>query len=173
MTLEISQIILSILHAWGLDPQIDHFCESILGLLKPLRTACFGILSKSHHMSLLLPTFLYRHELINEIHSPMDTVRKPVSTSGKHVKMKEPINFSIEEQKAQRFSSKFHWELSSILTTNHLLSIISLTKTLMSMSSATFISEQERKKKLFRRLSRADSKTHDPSYDAADMKGEN
>lgn len=169
LTLEISQIILSLLHGWGIDSALDRHCDSKLGLLRPLRTVCFGMLSKGHHMSLLLPTFLYKHELVNELHSPMDAKQ----TAGKHVRMTKelvPASLQAEEQKAQRFASKFHWELSSILTTNHLLAIISLTKTLMSMSSATFISEQERKKKLFRRLSRADSKAHDSNYDAADMR---
>lgn len=171
LVLEISQIILSLLHGWGLDSDLDRVCDSKLGLLRPLRTACFGMLSKGHHMSLLLPTFLYKHELINELHSPMEQ-RKPTG-AGKHVRMTKeliPVGLQAEEQRAQRFASKFHWELSPILTTNHLLAIISVTKTLMSMSSATFISEQERKKKLFRRLSRADSKAHDSNYDAADMK---
>ena len=174
LTLEITQIILSLLHGWGLDSDLDRVCDSKLGLLRPLRTACFGMLSKGHHMSLLLPTFLFKHELINELHSPMEQrSSNNKQISGKHVRMTKeliPTSLQAEEQKAQRFASKFHWELSPILTTNHLLAIISLTKTLMSMSSATFISEQERKKKLFRRLSRADSKAHDSNYDA-DMKG--
>lgn len=174
LILEITQIILSLLHGWGIDPELDHrACDTKLGLLRPLRTVCFGMMSKGHHMSLLLPTFLFKHELINELHSPME---RKQTNSGKHVRMtKELVPFSLqaEEQRAQRFASKFHWELSSILTTNHLLAIVSLSKTLMSMTSATFISETERKKKLFRRLSRADSKAHDSNYDASDMKGKN
>ncbi|KOB74220.1 Uncharacterized protein OBRU01_09383 [Operophtera brumata] len=43
----------------------------------------------------------------------------------------------------QLFSSKLHWELSTTLTTNHLLSIVALANTLMSMSNASFVPEQE------------------------------
>lgn len=48
------------------------------------------------------------------------------------------------------FTSRTHWELSTTLTSNHLLAIISLSHTLMSMSNATFVPEQERNRKLHR-----------------------
>jgi len=43
-----------------------------------------------------------------------------------------------------------HWELSHTITTHHLLSLISVTNTLTSVSNASFVPEQERKRKLVR-----------------------
>ena len=47
-------------------------------------------------------------------------------------------------------STNWRWGLSATLTTNHLLAILSVTNTLMSMRSPTFLPELERKKKLLR-----------------------
>jgi hypothetical protein len=48
------------------------------------------------------------------------------------------------------FTALGHWELSHTTTTNHLLSVIAITNTLVSVSNASFIPEQERKRKLVR-----------------------
>lgn len=34
--MEVSQLLLSLLHSWGLDPHLDKVCESQLGLLRPM-----------------------------------------------------------------------------------------------------------------------------------------
>lgn len=34
--MEVAQLLLSLLHSWGLDPHLDKVCESQLGLLKPM-----------------------------------------------------------------------------------------------------------------------------------------
>lgn len=54
------------------------------------------------------------------------------------------------EKRTRLFSARTHWELSTSLTTNHLLAIISMANTLMSMNNATFIPEQEKCRKLHR-----------------------
>ena len=48
------------------------------------------------------------------------------------------------------FTSLGHWSLSHALTTQHLLSLIAITNTLMSVSNASFVPEQERRRKLVR-----------------------
>ena len=58
LPMEIARLLISLLHAWGLDPDLDKVCESKLGLLRPLRPVCFGQISKGGYMSLLLPTYL-------------------------------------------------------------------------------------------------------------------
>ena len=35
LTMQIAQMLLSSLHAWGLDPDLDHLCVKKLGLLRP------------------------------------------------------------------------------------------------------------------------------------------
>lgn len=63
LPMEIARLLISLLHAWGLDPDLDKICESKLGLLRPLRPVCFGQISKGGYMSLLLPTYLSQHLL--------------------------------------------------------------------------------------------------------------
>lgn len=164
--MDISQLLLSLLHAWGLDTDLDKVCESKLGLLRPLRPICFGMISRGGHMSLILPTYMHRLDAASL--SQNDTNIQSIQTTkreGKHVKIASflPQELVAEEEKARRFSSRLHWELSTAITTNHLLSIISLANTLMSMSSATFIPEHERRKKMNRRASRSDSKSETES----------
>ncbi|GFQ73668.1 WD repeat-containing protein 7 [Trichonephila clavata] len=154
LTMEIAQLLLSVLHAWGLDPELDRICESKLGLLRPMRPVCFGLLSRGGHMALILPTYLYAIQ-DGKVIEPTPPVE------GKHVRLVDPSippELVVEGERARIFSSKGHWELSTAVTTTHLLAIIALANTLMSMNSATFIPEQERRRKLHRRLSRVDSK---------------
>ena len=54
------------------------------------------------------------------------------------------------ERRSAEFSARAHWELSTSITTNHLLAIISLANTLMSLNNASFVAEQERSRKLMR-----------------------
>merc|ERR1719244_1110405 len=112
LTLEIGQLLLSVLHAWGLDKDLDKVAVNKLGLLKPKLPISFGLVSKVGGMSLLLPTWTPAHS-----------------------------NSSLS--KTEYFTSLGHWELSHSLTTYHLLSLISVT-------NASFVPEQERRRKLVR-----------------------
>jgi len=55
LTMEIAQLFMSCLHAWSLDPDLDQLCVKKLGLLKPRCPISFGLISRSGHMSLMLP----------------------------------------------------------------------------------------------------------------------
>lgn len=55
LTVKVAQLLMSCLHAWGLDPDLDRLCTNKLGLLRPHFPICFGLLSRQGHMSLLLP----------------------------------------------------------------------------------------------------------------------
>merc|ERR1719244_1168403 len=119
LTLEIGQLLLSLLHAWGLDKDLDKVAINKLGLLRPKLPVSFGLVSKVGGMSLLLPTWT-------------------------------PAHSSSNLSKTEYFTSLGHWELSHSLTTYHLLSLISVTNTLISVSNASFVPEQERRRKLVR-----------------------
>merc|ERR1719244_1730743 len=121
LTLEIGQLLLSLLHAWGLDKDLDKVAINKLGLLRPKLPVSFGLVSKVGGMSLLLPTWTPAHS-----------------------------NSSLS--KTEYFTSLGHWELSHSLTTYHLLSLISVTNTLISVSNASFVPEQERRRKLVRQV---------------------
>lgn len=112
--LTVAQILMSCLHAWGLDRDLDQLCLTKLGLLRPRRPIAFGFLSRTGgHMSLSLPGW-YRHfSALDGLHQ-LSTVTS-LATAG-------------------------HWQLSSAVTTQHLLAVISVANTLMSMSNATFVS---------------------------------
>jgi len=127
--MEIAQLLLSLLLGWGLDTELDAICESRLGLLRPLVPVTFGVISKGGYMSLMSPTW------------------KPVVKS----KIEEQLKITSSlSQRVKWFTSRTHWEISRSLTTNHLLTIIALANTLMSMQNATFIPEQERVRKAHR-----------------------
>ena len=119
LTLEIGQLLLSTLNAWGLDKDLDKVALNKLGLLKPKFPISFGLVSKSGGMSLLLPTW-------------------------------SPGSSLLSSRSTEYFTSLGHWELSHSLTTQHLISLISITNTLTSVSNASFVPEQERKRKLVR-----------------------
>ncbi|CAL8086757.1 unnamed protein product [Orchesella dallaii] len=124
--MEIAQLLISLLLGWGLDQELDSICEARLGLLKPLVPICFGQISRGGYMSLMSPTW------------------KPSTRS----KLEEALKFqSSLSQRVKWFTSRTHWEVSCSLTTNHLLAIVALANTLMSMQNATFVAEQERIRK--------------------------
>ncbi|XP_049882434.1 WD repeat-containing protein 7 [Pectinophora gossypiella] len=143
-TMEIAQILISLLHAWGLDPDLDRVCETKLGLLRPMVPVCFGVVSRHGHMSVQLPTRL--GGVLDNVPPPGD---KLLLTPGL------PPELLRQEQLTRLFTSKLHWELSTTLTTNHLLAIVALANTLMSMSQASFVPEQELARKLHRPSTRS------------------
>lgn len=55
LVMQIAQLYVSLLHAWGLQPDLDKLCSSKLGLICPKRPVSFGLLSRGGHMSLLMP----------------------------------------------------------------------------------------------------------------------
>ncbi|XP_061198196.1 WD repeat-containing protein 7-like isoform X2 [Saccostrea echinata] len=187
LTLDIAQLFLSCLHAWGLDPDLDKLCMNKLGLLQPRCPISFGLISRSGHMSLMLPgwhkrfcqeemmenvsseyatpsgkvtliqqarsastgqfdkksmALAQRHGLVQSDYTDSDQDSDPGSKKSVPVKSSAAVQ---DEMKA--FSTKARWQISSAVTTNHLLSIISVANTLMSMSHATFIAEKSRKKR--------------------------
>ncbi|XP_067003219.2 WD repeat-containing protein 7 isoform X2 [Anabrus simplex] len=141
ITMEIAQLLLSLLHAWGMDPDLDRVCEGKLGLLRPMVPVSFGVISKGGYMSLLLPTWQVR--ATEEVDADKSALERDL-----------PPELVRLERMTRLFTARTHWELSTTLTSNHLLAIIALANTLMSMNNATFVPEQERNRKLHRQSTR-------------------
>ncbi|XP_076033939.1 WD repeat-containing protein Rbcn-3B isoform X3 [Oratosquilla oratoria] len=135
-TLQIGQVLMSLLHSWGLDTSLDTTCENILGLLKPRVPVSFGLLSKSGYMSLVMPTW---HPVP---HNQMPPINLPPE-----LEEELPPEMVQLEHLTQVFTSRGHWEISSAMTTHHLLTLVSLANTLQDMNAATLIPEQERRRK--------------------------
>ena len=132
LTMEIAQLYMSCLHAWGLDPDLDKLCHSKLGLLRPRCPISFGLLSRGDHMSLLLPGWqkLPSHIVKDE------PAEEPVILA----EQTTPVDVVIDPVLAQiqKSCSRGHWLISSAVSTQHLLSVISTANTLMSMSRCSF-----------------------------------
>lgn len=112
---EIAQLLLSVLHSWEMDSDLDNVCSGKLGLLKPKWPLSFGLISREGHLTLILPT------------------------------EREP---SIDG--FTNFAKNLHWSTSSSLTTQHLLSIVSVANTLMSTNNAGFLPDHEKKRKILK-----------------------
>lgn len=66
-----------------------------------------------------------------------------------------PVELVRQDRLTKAFTARAHWELSTTLTSNHLLAVVALANTLMSMNNATFVPEQERNRKMHRPGNRA------------------
>ncbi|XP_043930841.1 WD repeat-containing protein 7 isoform X2 [Protopterus annectens] len=122
LTMDTAKLFMSCLHAWGLNEVLDEVCLSRLGMLKPHCPVSFGLLSRGGHMSLMIPGF-----------------KQPISkTSETDIEARRKM--SITEG-----LGKGTYGVSRAVTTQHLLSLISLANTLMSMTNATFIGEHMKK----------------------------
>ncbi|XP_076449576.1 WD repeat-containing protein 7-like isoform X2 [Babylonia areolata] len=216
LSMQIAQLLMSCLHAWGLDPDLDRLCVNKLGLLKPRCPVSFGLLSYQGHMSLMLPGWqagMHHTLTVAGNPSPQPTPggaaipqngdvgvgvgvgagpqrtgkegsRLPKATllaqrtgsvpfdSDAH-NMDDTDSEGDTTLKAEAdmvvvpanpdpatttkavganaanggmggggdYSTKVRWQLSSAITTQHLLSVISIANTLMSMTRATFLTQ--------------------------------
>uniref|UniRef100_A0A5F9DV86 WD repeat domain 7 n=1 Tax=Oryctolagus cuniculus TaxID=9986 RepID=A0A5F9DV86_RABIT len=122
LTMDTAKLFMSCLHAWGLNEVLDEVCLDRLGMLKPHCTVSFGLLSRGGHMSLMLPG--YNQSAFKPPHGKAEAGRKLPATEG---------------------VGKGTYGVSRAVTTQHLLSIISLANTLMSMTNATFIGDHMKK----------------------------
>ncbi|XP_066102373.1 WD repeat-containing protein 7 isoform X3 [Saccopteryx bilineata] len=121
LTMDTAKLFMSCLHAWGLNEVLDEVCLGRLGMLKPHCPVSFGLLSRGGHMSLMLPGYNRVRKLS---HGKADAERKLPAAEG---------------------VGKGTYGVSRAVTTQHLLSVISLANTLMSMTNATFIGDHMKK----------------------------
>ncbi|XP_062984289.1 WD repeat-containing protein 7 isoform X1 [Elgaria multicarinata webbii] len=122
LTMDTAKLFMSCLHAWGLNGVLDELCSERLGMLRPHCSVSFGLLSRGGHMSLMLPGY---NQPIGKVPSREVEVGTSVSLPEGHI--------------------RGTYGISRAVTTQHLLSIISLANTLMSMTNATFIGDHMKK----------------------------
>ncbi|XP_069736490.1 WD repeat-containing protein 7 isoform X2 [Phaenicophaeus curvirostris] len=122
LTMDTAKLFMSCLHAWGLNSVLDELCLNRLGMLKPHRSVSFGLLSRGGHMSLMLPGY----------DQPVGPAPAGPGEGGRKVSLTEGLGRGT-------------YGVSRAVTTQHLLSVISLANTLMSMTNATFIGDHMKK----------------------------
>ncbi|XP_017946256.1 WD repeat-containing protein 7 isoform X2 [Xenopus tropicalis] len=122
LTMDTAKLFMSCLHAWGLNSALDDVCLERLGMLKPHCPVSFGLLSRGGHMSLMLPRF----------NQPVYKALDGNVGVGRKMSVSEGLG-------------KGTYGVSRAVTTQHLMSIISLANTLMSMTNATFIGDHMKK----------------------------
>ncbi|XP_071942422.1 WD repeat-containing protein 7-like isoform X1 [Antedon mediterranea] len=149
LTLDIAQLYMSCLHAWGLDTYLDDICLKKLGLLKPHAPVSFGLLSRGAHMSLMLPGW---HQFQPEVATTPKELTAKEALELKKQGLASPVEPPINKKHYLG-----HWELSRAVTTQHLLSVISVANTLMSRNNATFVQLSQYRKPRRRASSRSDT----------------
>uniref|UniRef100_A0A8C3G9K7 WD repeat domain 7 n=1 Tax=Cyclopterus lumpus TaxID=8103 RepID=A0A8C3G9K7_CYCLU len=120
LTMDTAKLFMSCLHAWGLNEQLDGICMERLGMLRPHCPISFGLISRGGHMSLMLPTF--KESLLRQL------------------SLATGLKLTLTD-----IVGKGTYGVSRAVTTQHLLSIISLANTLMGMTNATFVGEHMKK----------------------------
>lgn len=126
MAMEVAQVLVSFLYAWGLDSELDKMCVEKLGMLQPRQAVNYGIISKTGFITLLLPTNLHRRKSI-DLPQPQERIRDILATVTRH-----------------------HYSTSSTLTTVHLIGLVSVANTLMNIQNATFHPDHEKRRKIHR-----------------------
>ena len=117
--ISIVRLLLSCLHAWNLDKELDKLCITQLGLVKPTRPVSYGLLSRSSFLSLVLPGWGL-HKVAGKSTA---NNQRPLSAEKKSI-----------QQNAIWTAHQLRWQLSQSLTTQHLLTLVSITNTLMNQS---------------------------------------
>uniref|UniRef100_A0A674MZG1 WD repeat domain 7 n=1 Tax=Takifugu rubripes TaxID=31033 RepID=A0A674MZG1_TAKRU len=120
LTMDTAKLFMSCLHAWGLNEQLDNICLERLGMLRPHCPISFGLISRGGHMSLMLPTF--KESLLRQL------------------SLATGLKLTLSD-----IVGKGTYGVSRAVTTQHLLSVISLANTLMGMTNATFVGEHMKK----------------------------
>ena len=181
MIVNIARLLISCLHAWNLDEQLDKDCENMVGLVRPVRPVSFGLLSRGC-LSLVLPgwglvankpapteaTKPVRSATV--MHQPAPGVKQEdVDVIGKLIAAGGAFSESSESEARSRLSESVddralakvvrphtqtvteggmadiddqselavhvRWQMSRSLTTQHLLTVVSITNTLMNQSA--------------------------------------
>jgi hypothetical protein len=182
MTINTARLLVSCLHAWNLDEQLDKECEESLGLVRPVRNVSFGLISKGGALSLVLPGWglvndegggamttptkkrpvtiavspgvkkgdldILKHLVTNETSSGgrLSIASSPPPMEDTHAVM-EGVRGATgdrgdvttgegegEDPLPDDLLYHIRWRLSSSLTTQHLLTVVSITNTLMNQS---------------------------------------
>lgn len=120
-----------------------------LGLLKPVKPVSFGLVTRGNRFSLMLPGWYGEVCRINN-EDAETTLRKlsgsedlliEIEDTGSDAKRHPPMEGGIS---ALRTCFQSRWQLSSALTTLHLVGLVSVANTLMSLNQISFVPKEKR-----------------------------
>ena len=133
---------------------MDAVCVDRLGLLKPVKPVSFGLLTRGNRLSLMLPGW-YEEGGSSRINADAETTL--IKLSGNEGILNEiedlrkgtaleisPKPFVEHATSALRTCFQSRWQLSSALTTLHLVGLVSVANTLMSMNQISFVPKEKR-----------------------------
>ncbi|KAI6240020.1 hypothetical protein M3Y99_00485600 [Aphelenchoides fujianensis] len=114
-----ARLLISLLHAWNLDESLDGICENKLKFYKPRVPLCFGSISRRGDRWMELTGFNRMLAGFISLYMPFCTGRLP----------------ALNDLTFRNFSRNIRWKMDRTLTTIHLLAIVSVSNTIMSLKS--------------------------------------
>ncbi|KAI6215429.1 hypothetical protein M3Y94_00384300 [Aphelenchoides besseyi] len=129
-----ARLLISLLHAWNLDESVDSICENKLKFYKPRVPLCFGSISRRGRRQSVSGYSTFYSGFIS-LYMPFCTGRLP----------------ALNDLTFRNFSRNIRWKMDRTLTTIHLLGIVSVSNTMMSLKSRVLHSVDQQRP-LLRRL---------------------
>ncbi|CAF1110946.1 unnamed protein product [Adineta steineri] len=125
----VSNFLVSLLHPWSFDKNMDKVCQERLQLNRTNRFLSYGILSKNDHLTIVLPTWQkYLNDNVPETFLPNPTTTL-ILFDGMEVNEDEALK--QKQERIETYVYHWRWKYSSILNTEHLLSLVTMVYILM------------------------------------------
>ena len=137
-SLDIARLLISCLHVWGVDPALDELCLTKLGLPRPKPSSLsYALVSRDRFLCLFLPGWW------STVSPPTNTMSPNKSApptehpyaQGDNEDVHVPDgHFCATGVDTLKELSLARWQISSTITTQHLLAVSALANTMISLS---------------------------------------
>jgi hypothetical protein len=139
----LSNLLVSLLHPWLFDNSVDQICHERLQLQRTNRFLSYGILSKNEHLTIVLPTWQqYLNDNIPEsfLSNPNTLISFVGMETNEAESLKQYVdklisfyenNYFRKQERIESYVYHWRWKYSSILNTEHLLSLVTMVYILM------------------------------------------
>ncbi|CAF4367600.1 unnamed protein product, partial [Rotaria sp. Silwood2] len=124
----LSNLLVSLIHPWCFDKNIDHMCQERLHLNQVHRFISYGILSKNEHLAIVLPTW---QQYLNDYASETFLSNLVAFISPVETQIDNDETLKHKQERIDTYVYQWRWKYSTILNTEHLLSSITLVCILM------------------------------------------
>ncbi|CAF4426354.1 unnamed protein product [Rotaria socialis] len=124
----LSNLLVALLHPWSFNKNVDQLCEQRLHLKRINRFFSFGILSKNDHLTIVLPTW-QQHLNDNIPETFLPPPPKLISFAETDIEDEETLK--QKRERMETYVYQWRWKYSTILNTEHLLSLVTMVYILM------------------------------------------